>query len=68
MIKGCPIWNSETQKRVHHETLNVLKNVGLRVDNDEAIEIFHASGAHIIKEKIGGIVRLPENVVGDCIG
>jgi len=68
MIKGCPIWNPETQERIHHETIKVLENVGLRVDNDEAIEIFHAGGAHIKKEIKGGIVQLPENMVVDCIG
>mgnify|MGYP000418683469 CR=1 FL=1 len=68
MITGCSIWNHDTQKRIHHETLKVLKNVGVRVDNDETLEIFHSAGAHIIKEKKGGIVRLPEHLVEDCIG
>ena len=68
MLIGYPIWNHDTQKRIHFETLKVLKNVGMRVDNDETIEIFHSAGAQIIKEKIGGIVRLAEHLVEDCIG
>ena len=68
MILGYPIWNHDTLKRIHFETLKVLKNVGMRVDNDETIEIFHSAGAQIIKEKIGCIVRLPEHLVEYCIG
>lgn len=68
MKKGCAIWDHDTQERIHYETLKVLKNVGVRVDNDEALDIFHAGGARIIKEPKGGIVRLPEYLVHDCIG
>lgn len=68
MKNGHSIWNYPTQKRIHYETLKVLNNVGVRVDNDESLEIFSSSGAHIIKEKKGGIVRLPEHVVEECIG
>jgi len=68
MNTGYSIWDHDTQKRVHHETLKVLKNVGIRVDNDESLEIFHSNGAHVTKEKKGGCVRLPEHLVEDCIG
>jgi trimethylamine---corrinoid protein Co-methyltransferase len=67
MATSYPIWNDEAQKRVHFETLKVLKNVGIRVDSDESLEIFHSGGAHIVKGKTGGIVRLPEHLVEDCI-
>lgn len=67
MKMGHSIWDYDTQKRVHYETLKVLKNVGIRVDNDESLEIFHSNGAHVTKEKRGGRVRLPEHLVEDCI-
>lgn len=68
MAKYCPSWDHDTQKRVHYETLKVLKNIGVRVGSEKALEIFHAGGADIRREKNGGIVRLPEYLVGDCIG
>ena len=68
MAKGFQCWDYDTLNGVHYETLKVLKNIGVRVGSEKALEIFHAGGADIRREKNGGIVRLPEHLLGDCIG
>jgi trimethylamine--corrinoid protein Co-methyltransferase len=52
---------------IHYATLQVLKRTGLRVEHDEALEIFHGSGGVIERRKGYGIVRIPEHLVEDCI-
>lgn len=67
MIAGCSTWDYDTQKRIHLETLKVLKNVGIRVVCDEAVEILDGAGATVIREKVGAVVRFPEHLVEDCL-
>lgn len=52
---------------IHYGTLQVLQHTGLKVENDEAIEIFHGSGASVERSNGYGIVRIPPHVVEDCI-
>ncbi|UNC92206.1 trimethylamine methyltransferase family protein [Candidatus Contubernalis alkaliaceticus] len=52
---------------IHQATLNVLYNTGLKVAGIEALELFADAGA--VVEKIGedNIVKLPPQLVEDCI-
>ncbi len=58
------IWDRDEIERVHHATLKVLQNVGIRVASDEALEILSSAGVDIKREKSGvGVVRFPGHVV-----
>lgn len=52
---------------IHYATLQVLKRVGLKVESDEAIEIFHGAGASIDRRENSTVVKLPPYVIEDCI-
>ncbi len=67
MISNFSIWDQEIPKQIHHETLKVLKNVGIHVGDEVALELLSSAGALVTKDKNGGMVRFPENLVEDCI-
>jgi len=50
---------------IHAETLNVLEQTGVFVEDDEALDIFADGGASIDRET--GLVRLPGEVVEAAI-
>ncbi|MEJ2364159.1 MAG: trimethylamine methyltransferase family protein [Deltaproteobacteria bacterium] len=64
---GLKIFSEDQVRAVHYATLEVLQDVGIRVESEEALEIFHDSGASIEKAKGYGIVRFPPHLVEDCI-
>ncbi|MBW2059510.1 MAG: trimethylamine methyltransferase family protein [Deltaproteobacteria bacterium] len=53
---------------IHYATLQVLQHTGLKVGHEEAVEIFHGSGASVERFDGYGVVRIPPYVVEDCIG
>ncbi len=64
---GLNAFSEDELDSIHGATLEVLRHTGLRVGTDEALEIFHGSGA--IVERLGdyGLVKIPPHIVEDCI-
>ncbi|MDH3825961.1 MAG: trimethylamine methyltransferase family protein [Desulfobacterales bacterium] len=52
---------------IHQATLQVFQHTGLKVYSDEAMEIFHGSGALVERFKDHGVVKIPPVIVEDCI-
>jgi trimethylamine--corrinoid protein Co-methyltransferase len=52
---------------IHQATLQLFQNTGLKVYSEEAMEIFHGSGASVERFKDHGIVKIPPYTVEDCI-
>ncbi|MCF8069851.1 MAG: trimethylamine methyltransferase family protein [Desulfobacterales bacterium] len=50
---------------IHLATLEVLSKTGVYVGDDEALEIYHAGGANVDKNK--KIVKIPPHVVEDAV-
>lgn len=59
------VFTREELDDIHFATLEVLEQTGLLIDNDEALEIFHGSGARVDKQK--RIVKIPPFIVEDAI-
>ena len=64
---GLNVFSGDELDSIHHATLEVLQQTGLKVKNNEALEIFHGSGASVQRKKGYGIVRIPPHIVEDCI-
>ena len=52
---------------IHHASIKILKNTGIKIESGEAAEIFHGAGSEIDKKKDGFIVKIPPSVVDDCV-
>ncbi len=52
---------------LHYATLKILNETGIKVESDEALEIFHGAGANVEHHGGYGIVRLASHIVEDCI-
>jgi len=50
---------------IHLATLEILKNVGVFVENEEALEIFHGAGCRV--DEKSKTVKIPHYVVEDAI-
>jgi trimethylamine---corrinoid protein Co-methyltransferase len=53
---------------IHLATLHVLKNTGIKVESRRALRLFADAGAHIEKKNKYNIVRIPPDLVEECIG
>ena len=64
---GLNALTGDEVRALHYATLEVLRDVGIRVESEVALEIFHGAGAWV--ERIGGygMVRFPANIIEDCI-
>ena len=52
---------------IHYATLRILSETGVKVESDEALEIFHGAGANVERHGNYGVVKLPSWIVEDCI-
>ncbi len=64
---GLNVFSDDEVRTLHHATLEILQDVGIKVESEEAVEIFHAGGARVKKIEGYGIVKFPPNLVEDCI-
>ena len=61
------VFSDDEIHSIHEATLEVLQETGLRVEGDEALEIFRGSGAQVERSDGFGLVKIPPYVVEDCI-
>ncbi len=52
---------------IHQATLQLFQHTGLKIYSEEAMEIFHGSGAVVEKSENHAVVKIPPVVVEDCI-
>ena len=62
---GLKMFSDDELEKIHLATLDVLWNVGLRVESPEAVEIFHGSGCWIGQD--ARTVKIPAHLVEDAI-
>jgi len=69
--QGCcfelRVLTDEQLQTVHQATLDVLHSVGIRVESEEALEIFHGAGAGVEPRDDYSVVRFPPALIEDCI-
>ncbi len=56
------------EETIHNATLEILQDIGIKVLNEDAVELFQSSGA--IVETIDGnsIVKIPSVMIENCLG
>jgi len=59
------VLSPEEQERVHHRSLRILAQVGVRYRNDRALKLLEAHGAQVDWE--GKIARLPAELVAQAL-
>ncbi len=59
------ILNDDELDQIHAATLEVLSRTGIFVEDEEALEIFHGSGARVDKKT--RVVKIPSHLVEDAI-
>ena len=65
---GLSAFTPDDLDNVHYATLEVLEDVGIKVEgSEEALEVFASGGARVERQGKDAIVRIPPHVVNDCI-
>ncbi len=60
--------SKEALESIHGAALDLLQNIGIKVENNErALEIFYSSGAKIERDDGYGIAKIPAEIVLDCL-
>lgn len=62
---GLKMFTKDELEKIHLATLDVLWNVGVKVESNEAIQILDGGGCNIDQNK--GIVHMPPHLVEDAI-
>ena len=63
---GLGAFSIDELDTIHYSTLQILQDTGIKVMNEEALEIFHGGGASIERFEGYGIVKLPSYLVEQC--
>jgi trimethylamine---corrinoid protein Co-methyltransferase len=64
---GIDAFAYDELETIHWATLEVLERTGIKVESQEALEMFSAAGARVRKTTGGGIVKLPGYLVEEAI-
>ena len=64
---GLNAFSKDELDSIHHATLQVFQRTGIKVESEQAIEIFHSAGASVERHEGYGIVKIPPYIVEDCI-
>ena len=62
---GLKMYSVAELEKIHLATLDVLWNVGVKVESPQAVEIFHGSGCWVGKDSV--TVKIPAHLVEDAI-
>ncbi len=63
---GLRAFSKDELDSIHYATLQILQDTGIKIANEEALEIFHGGGASIERFEGYGIVKIPSYVVEEC--
>jgi trimethylamine--corrinoid protein Co-methyltransferase len=61
------IISQENVVMIHEATLELLRRTGIRIDSEDAAEIFENNGAEVSRHEGYSIVRFPSWMVNECI-
>jgi trimethylamine--corrinoid protein Co-methyltransferase len=63
---GLGAFSKDELDTIHYATLQIFQDTGIKVMNEEALEIFHGGGCDVERFKGYGIVKIPSYVVEEC--
>jgi trimethylamine--corrinoid protein Co-methyltransferase len=55
------------QETIHNATLEILQNTGIKVMNEDAVELFHSFGGIVERYNGQSIVKIPPHMVETCL-
>lgn len=64
---GLKEFSRQELDSVHFATLQVLRRTGVKVECEEAVELFDSAGAEITRHEGYAIVKIPDYLVDECI-
>jgi len=64
---GLHAFSRDELDSIHYATLQILGQTGIKVMNEEAMEIFHGSGAFVQRFDGYAIVKIPSHMVEEAI-
>lgn len=64
---GLTLFSEQELEAIHLATLQVLRRTGIKVESEEALEIFDGAGADVSYHNGYGIVKIPDYLVEDCL-
>jgi len=62
---GLSSFSQDELDSIHYATLQILQGTGIKVMNEQALEVYHGGGATIERHDGYGIVKLPPHLVED---
>ena len=63
---GLGAFSKDELDSIHYATLQIFQNTGIKVMNEEALEIFHGGGCDVERFNEYAIVKIPSYVVEEC--
>ena len=63
---GLSAFSRDELDTIHYATLQIFQDTGIKVMNEEALEIFHGGGCDVERFKGYGIVKIPSYIVEEC--
>ncbi len=63
---GLGAFSRDELDSIHYATLQIFQDTGIKVMNEEALEIFHGGGCNVERFNGYGIVKIPSYVVEEC--
>ena len=63
---GLGAFSRDELDSIHYATLQIFQDTGIKVMNEEALEIFHGGGCDVERFEDYGIVKIPSYVVEEC--
>lgn len=64
---GLQAFTTEELDTLHFATLHLFENVGIQVEDTQAVEVFQAAGAKVEKTGAHWRVKVPQHLVEDCV-
>jgi trimethylamine--corrinoid protein Co-methyltransferase len=64
---GLKVFSDDEIRALHYATLEVLRDIGIKVESEEALDIFHDAGALVERCQGYGTVKFPPFLIEDCI-
>lgn len=61
------IFTDEQIRTLNHATMEVLETTGVKVESEEALEIFRGAGARVDRLGEHGVVKFPPHIIEDSI-
>ena len=62
---GLSSFSVDELDSIHYATLQILQNTGIKVMNEQALEVYYSGGAVVERHEGYGIVKLPPHLVED---